>query len=382
MSRPHRIKVNAPTITDEDRAAVDSVLRSGWIGTGPETASFEEELRAHLGAEHVVCLSSCTAALELTLEHLEVGPHTRVGVPSWTYVASALPAVHRGAEIVLVDSDPDTLGMSPESLEQALRTGLDVVVPVHLGGIPLPRSIWDLAREHGALVVEDGAHAFGAATDDGPLRGDGSVGIAFSFHATKNLTCGEGGAVATSDAALAEFLRGTRLHGLELDTWAREESGTWIMGDLRRPGHKANMPDVLAALGRSQLTAFPHRQCHRRSLVERYRELLAEVEGLRMVPSQAHPGSSDHLMIVLLDEPGARAGVVDALAERGISTGLHYTPLHQLTWFAASATPAPGGLPVAEDAAGRALTLPLHGSLTLDEVDEVCESLAAALDQR
>lgn len=379
MARPDRIKVNAPVISAEDRAAVDSVLASGWIGTGPVCASFEAELGEYLGAEHVVCVSSCTAGLELVLDHVGLRPDHRVAVPAWTYPATALPAVHRGAQIVLVDSDPSTLAMDLGSLERALSTGVDLVIPVHLSGIPLPRQLWDLADQHGARVVEDAAHAFGASDELGRLRGVGSLAATFSFHATKNLTCGEGGAVVTADPELAASLHRNRLHGLERDAWERESTGRWRSGDLPEPGRKANLPDVLAAIGRSQLRTFDRRQQHRRELVERYRSHLVDIDGLEMIPGEAHPGSADHMVVVLLPPGADRPDVVGALADHGISTGMHYTPLHQLAWFHANAEVAPGGLEVCDAAAERALTLPLHAGLQLDEVDEVCERLAAAV---
>lgn len=379
MSRPHRIAVNSPTISDRDRRAVQAVLESGWVGTGPECAAFEAELEEFLGADHVVCVSSCTAALELMFDHLELAAGSRVAVPAWTYVATALPAVHRGAEIVLVDSDPDTLAMDPASLERALAGGVEVVVPVHLAGVPVSRTIWDLSERHGAVVVEDAAHAFGASDELGPLRGVGSVGAAFSFHATKNLTCGEGGAIATSDGDLAARLRHSRLHGLELDAWQREVSGTWSMGDIKVPGRKANLPDVLAALGRSQLASFTDRQAVRRGLTDRYLKLLGEIDGLQSIPATRHEGSADHMVMVVLPRQVSRDRIVAHLADHGISTGLHYTPLHRLTWFARNTLVAPGGLPVCDELADRTLTLPLHSSLRLEEVDQVCELLAAAL---
>ncbi|MFN7150986.1 MAG: DegT/DnrJ/EryC1/StrS family aminotransferase [Microthrixaceae bacterium] len=380
MGRPDRIQVNATALTSQDRDAVDGVLRSGWIGTGPECAAFEADLAAFLGAEHVICVSSCTAGLELLFDQLEIGPGDRVAVPAWTYAATALPAVHRGADLVLVDSDPDTLAIAPESLERAMSDAdVDLVIPVHLAGVPVPRTIWDLSAAHGAAVVEDAAHAFGARDEHGLLRGVGSVGAAFSFHATKNLTCGEGGAIVTSDDQLAEALRRARLHGLDRDAWEREVSGSWRMGDVVEPGRKANLPDLLAALGRSQLRTFSERQAIRRALVERYRQQLDGIDGLRLVPSEPHPGSADHLVMIVLPRDADRETVVGELAARGISTGLHYTPLHRLRWFAQHATLAPGGLPVCDDMADRVMTLPLHASLSLDDVDEVCATLEKCL---
>lgn len=380
MGRPDRIQVNATSLTSEDRDAVDGVLRSGWIGTGPECAAFETELAEFLGADHVICVSSCTAGLELLVDQLGIGPGDRVAVPTWTYAATALPAVHRGADVVLVDCDPDTLAIAPESLERAMADAhVDVVIPVHMAGVPVPRTVWDLAAAHGAAVVEDAAHAFGARDELGPLRGVGSVGAVFSFHATKNLTCGEGGAIVTGDAQLAGALRRARLHGLDRDAWEREVSGAWRMGDVVEPGRKANLPDLLAALGRSQLRTFAGRQANRRALVERYREQLDGIDGLRLIPAEPHPGSADHLLMIVLPPHAVRETVVGELAAQGISTGLHYLPLHRLSWFAANASIAPGGLPVCDDMADRVMTLPLHASLGLDEVDEVCSSLEKCL---
>lgn len=379
MSRPQKIQINAPTISDADRRAVCDVLETGWLGTGPEGEAFEQELAQFLGAENVICVSSCTSAIQLMLDHLGLGPASRVAVPAWTHVATALPAVHCGAEVVLVDSDPQTLAMDLASLERAIASGIDVAIPVHFGGVPVPRTLWDLCDSHEVVVVEDAAHAFGASDELGFLRGVGSVGAAFSFHATKNLTCGEGGAVATSDGDLASALRHMRMHGLELDAWQREVTGTWTMGDLRTPGRKANLPDVLAGLGRSQLRSFPARQAHRRTLADRYLERLDGLDGVSSVPASRHDGSADHMIVAVLAPELPRDRIVDVLANQGISTGLHYAPLHHLSWFRAHATLAPGGLPVCDEIAGRALTLPLHGSLQLEEIDVVCDALATAI---
>lgn len=372
--------MTVPSITDGDRRAVDRVLASGWLGSGPESTAFEDELAQHLHSDHVVVVSSCTAAIELMMDYLGLGPGHRVAVPAWTYVATAVPAARRGAQVVLVDSDPLTLALSPESLEGALAEGVDVVIPVHLGGVPVPRSIWELGDRHGARIIEDAAHAFGASDEHGPLRGVGSVGAAFSFHATKNLTCGEGGAIATTDPGLVDFVRAARVHGLSADSWQRERSGGWDMGDLEVPGRKANLSDVLAALGRSQLAGFAERQDRRRRRYDEYQRRIRAISGVRTVPGDRHTGSADHLLIAALDDGIDRDRVVDLLADAGISTGLHYRPLHHLTWFRANAHAAPGGLPVCDDMAERVLSLPLHAGLTEEEVGVVCDALQQAID--
>jgi len=379
MTRPPHISLNSPVVSDDDREAVDSVLQSGWIGTGPECAAFEEELRDHLGGGNVVCVSSCTSAIELMLDHAWIGAGSRVAVPAWTFPATAGPAAVRGASLVLVDCDPDTLLIDPGSLEAVLEQGVDAVIPVHFGGLPLSPEVSDLAQRRGATVIEDAAHAFGARDERGPIRGLGSLGAAFSFHATKNMTCGEGGAVATEDGDLARFIRSARTHGVDQDAWTRRTSGAWAMQDVARPGRKANLPDVLAGLGRSQLRTFGERQRRRRALVDRYRTGLAPLDGVGVIPPEHHDGSSNHLMVVTLPHGVDRKQIVASLTEQGIGTGLHYRPLHHLSWFRTNAELAPGGLPSCDDLAERALTLPLHGALQPKDVDEVVGALAMSL---
>jgi len=379
--RPSRIAINAPSIADEDRAAVDRVIASGWIGSGPECAAFEEDLAEYLNAENVVCISSCTAGIELLFDRLRIGPSSRVAVPAWTHPATAMPLALRGARIVLVDSDPDTMCMSIDSLDEVLSGGVDLAVPVHFAGIPLPAALGKMCAAAGVPVVEDAAHAFGATDDDGPIRGLHAVAAVFSFHPTKNLTCGEGGAVATTDADLAAWLRRQRNHGIDEDAWSRETTGTWSMGDVIEPGRKANLPDVLAAIGRSQLRRFDQMQAHRHRLVDHYRSRLDSIPGVSMVPPAPHIGSSDHLVVVRLP-PGRREEVVEHLDRLGIATGLHFTPLHHHSWFRDHVEVPDGGLHTCDEAAECLLTLPLHNRLVESDVDAVVDAVTSALTNR
>jgi dTDP-4-amino-4,6-dideoxygalactose transaminase len=373
------VPFSVPEISDDDVAAVVRVLRSGWLTTGEESKALEEELASYLGAHYVVAVSSCTAALELALRCLGLKPGARVGVPAWTFVATATSAVHLGATPVLLDVDPDTLNLSPEALEAALATGLDAVVPVHFGGVPVAREIHDLCAAAGVPVVEDAAHALGAFDHRGVLRGSGSVAACYSFYATKNLTCGEGGAVVTDQPEIAERVMSLRLHGLTRDAWARYRPGSAGGYDLLEPGIKANLPDILAALARTQLRSFDALQARRRILVTRYRHRLAEVPGVRMVPSVAESDSADHLLVVVLPAAVDRERVRARLATEGVATSVHFPPLHHFDWFRDHAEIGPTGLAVADELAPRALSLPLYPSLHPDDIDRVVASLAAAL---
>ncbi len=368
-----------PDVIEDDVAAVARVLRSGWWTSGEEVLRLEEELGAYLGAQHVVAVSSCTAALELSLRGLDLQPGARIAMPTWTFAATGLAAVHAGFVPVLLDVNPDTLNLSPAALDAALATGVDAVIPVHFGGVAVSRAIHDMCAGLEVPMIEDAAHAFGTVDHRGRVAGQGTVSACFSFYATKNLSSGEGGALVTEDVDFADRARSLRLHGMSRDAWARYLPGMRAEYDIEEPGIKANLPDILAALARSQLARFDELQTRRRSIVEQYREALCDVPGLDLVPAAESPGSADHLMVVLLPRDVDRHEVRERMAERGVSTSVHFRPLHQLRWFAENAEIGPGGTPVADAVADRALSLPLRPGLTETDVERVCIELGHAL---
>lgn len=373
------IGFSVPHIDEADIEAVVRVLRSGWLTTGIECLAFEAELETYLGAPHAVGLSSCTAALETAYAYLGLPAGARVGVPTWTFAASALAPARFGAVPVLVDIDPDTLNVTPESVEAAVASGIDAFVAVHFGGTPVHRDVHDILRAANVPVIEDAAHALGSADERGLVAGQGSVAACFSFYATKNLTSGEGGALVTEDPELDAFARAFRLHGLVGDAWSRYRTASGFLPEVHVPGIKGNFPDILAALARTQLRRFEESQRVRRALVLQYRAHLAQVPGLRCAPAAFAEGSSDHLMIVVLSEQIDRRRVIDRMSAAGIGTSVHFRPLHHLTWFRRNAELAGESLPVADAMASRVLSLPLHGHLTLRQVERVCEVLASAL---
>ncbi len=375
---PVPIPVARPLIEEQDIEAVTRVLRSGWLSTGEECERLEADLARVTGAAHAIGVSSCTAALELAFRSLRLSPGARVGVPTWTFVASALAPRSTGAVPVLLDVDPRTLNLSPDAVEAALPS-LDALVVVHFGGAPVDRRIFDLAAAAGVPVVEDAAHALGTIDHRGPMAGRGTVGACFSFYATKNITSGEGGALVTDDAEVAAFCRSQRLHGVSADAWARYRPGAKRGYDLVEPGLKANLPDVLAALARSQLARLDDVQARRRELVGSYHELLSSVAGLELVPGEVDQRSADHLMVVLLPSGRDRDEVAARLADHGIGTSVHFQPLHRFSWFATHAEVGPSGLDGADAVADRALSLPLHSGLELEDVERVSTALRDAL---
>ena len=374
-----RVLFAEPDITEAEVQAVTDVLRGGWLTTGDECLGLEEDLRELVGAGHVVAMASCTAALETTAAWLGMRAGRRVAVPTWTFVSSALAFTHAGARPVLVDIDADTLNMSVPSVEAALESGVDAVVVVHYGGVPVDEAIYDRCRDAGVPVVEDAAHALGARDGRGPIAGHGTVGACYSFYATKNLTSGEGGALATDDGELAEFARSYRQHGLSRDAWARYMPGSAASYDLITPGIKANLPDLLAALGRSQLARFDNMQARRREIVRQYRAQLDGLAGLRFVPGELAENGADHLAVVLLPEGTARDEVVAQLDRDGIGTSVHFRPLGSFRWFQDHADIVRGGTPVADRLESRALSLPLHSRLTDADVERVSGALCRVL---
>jgi dTDP-4-amino-4,6-dideoxygalactose transaminase len=300
-------------------------------------------------------------------------------MPTWTFAATGLAAIHAGLRPVLLDVNPDTLNLSPASLDAALATGIDAVIPVHFAGVPVCRAIHDLCEQLDVPVIEDAAHAFGAVDHRGLVWGRGTVSACFSFYATKNLSSGEGGAIATEHADVAERARSLRLHGMSRDAWARYLPGMRAEYDIEEPGIKANLPDILAALARSQLARFDDLQARRRAIVQRYRDRLADLSGLELVPAAGAVGSANHLMVVLLPRDVDRDEVRERMSERGVSTSVHFRPLHQFRWFAENAEIGPGGTPIADAAGDRALSLPLRPGLTMADVDRVCTELEHAL---
>lgn len=376
------IRFSAPDIGQGEVDAATRALLSGWITTGEECRSLEAELAAYLGVEHVVAVSSCTAALEIAVAHLGLPRGARIGVPTWTFVSSALAPFHRGLRPVPLDIEPDTFNLSPTALAAALADGgLDAVIGVHFAGTPLGDEIHALCADAGIPLIEDAAHALGASDGRGMVAGQGTAGCCYSFYATKNLTSAEGGALATDDPELAAFAQSFRLHGLSRDAWARYTPGASTAAyDIVGDGLKANLPDVLAAVARAQLERFPDLQARRRELALQYRELLAGIPGLRLVPGDLPAGGADHLMMVLLPEGTDRPTVQQHLTAAGIGSSVHFRPLHTFGWFAEQGlTSGPGGTPVADTYVDRALSLPFHTRLSSADVDRVGETLRAAL---
>ena len=374
------------TIEDDDIAAVVEALKADFLTTGPTVEAFETAFAGTVGARHAVACANGTAALHLAMLALDVQPDEAVVAPSITFLATANCARYVGAEVVFADVDPASGLMTPQTLAEALtRLGgrrLRAVLPVHLRGdvANLPE-LAALAGDAGAVLVEDAPHALGSTMTFGNVAervGDArhSAMATFSFHPVKTIATGEGGMVTTNDAGLAERRRTRRRHGMVrpagADPWAYE---------MPEPGFNYRLPDILCALGLSQLKKLPRFAARRRALAKAYETALAPLAPVVRIAER--PAWSDpvlHLMCVLIDFEATgmtRRAVVDGLRERGVGTQVHYIPVHTQPYYRERYGPL--DLPGAQAWYDRCLSLPLYPGMADEDVGRVVEALRAVL---
>ena len=365
-----RIPVFRPSFADEEFAAVHDVLSSGWVGRGPRTIEFEQAFAAYIGAEHAVALNSATAALHIAMLLAQVDGQ-EVLTSSLTFVSSTQAIVLGGGRPVFCDIDPDTLTIDPEEVARKVTPTTRAIVVVHYGGHPCDMDpIMDVARTHGLTVVEDAAHGCGGSYKG---RMIGSLGdmACFSFQATKNLTTGDGGMLVTNDGDLAERARKLRWVGISRPTWERFRSGeprrSW-MYEVEEVGYKYEMNDLAAAIGLAQLGRLEHLNGERRRLLTRYREALADVDGVEVVPQRSHAESACYSAVI---KCGNRDELYAHLDLEGIDSNVHYYPNHMLSIFRAYTT----RLPETEAEWQRILTIPLHPDLSMQDQDRVIDSI-------
>lgn len=366
-----------PVIEDAEIAEVVESLQSGWIGTGPKVERFERMLEQYVGVPHVRCVSSCTAALMLGLQALEVGPGDEVIVPAMTFVASANAVEHAGATTVLVDSEPMTGLIDLDAAEAAVTPRTRAIMPVHLAGRPVDLDrLARLRDKHGLQVIEDAAHAIGAEWGGRRIGAHGNL-TAFSFYPTKNITTIEGGAVATAEPAVAEQIERLALHGLSVGAWQRFSDAGFRHYEVVQPGHKFNLTDIGAALGIHQLPRLDAWISARAERWRRYDELLADVPLELPPPAQEGTLHARHLYQVLV-APGERLTrdeVLNSLTAQRIGAGVHYRGVHLHPYYRDRYGLEPGAFPIANDISERTLSLPLGP--TLSEQDQ--ENVAGAL---
>ncbi|HEX7340747.1 MAG TPA: DegT/DnrJ/EryC1/StrS aminotransferase family protein [Rhodanobacteraceae bacterium] len=362
-----------PAIGEDTIAGVADVLRSGWITTGPQVAGFEAELAAYVGGGRAA-LGYChaTGALEQCLRALDIGPGDEVIVPDMTFAATMNVVFQIGATPVLVDVDFATRNLDAARVEAVLSPRTRAIMPVHYAGLAVDMDpINALARKHGLRIVEDAAHAIGTR-DKGRLIGSFGDIVCFSFHANKNLTTIEGGAVVTTDAKVLERLRVLRFHGQ-----VKLPDGSY---DIIEPSNKYNLSDVSARIGRDQLATLDARNAKRRALAMHYFDALTGIEHIAL-PARGDGGHAWHMFAVCIDHEALhtdRKSLRDALQAHGIGTGVHYPALHQLSVCKRLGARAED-FPNADRIGKQTLTLPLFPEMTESDVDRVAHALRTVL---
>jgi dTDP-4-amino-4,6-dideoxygalactose transaminase len=346
-----------PAITEEEIDAVADTLRSGWLTTGPRTAELEARMRDYLEAKHVLAVSSCTAALHLSLVALGVGPGDEVITSSLTWPATANVIVHCGATPVFADVRDDTLNIDPERVRALVNERTKAILPVDLYGQPADL---DPLVELGLPIVEDAAHA---AESRYRGRKIGSIAdlTCFSLYATKNIAAGEGGLIATNRDDLAEALDDLRVM----------RRGHGSLYDIAVPGYKANLSDVLASIALVQLDKVEAHAEIRARHVALYDETVRELDGIEPVARDARDTHANHLYVVRIDAGRAGATRDDyqaALTDENIGTSIHFLPVHQLSAYRDRLAPNQPPLPVSERAGGEVLSMPLSPAHSDDDI--------------
>lgn len=361
-----------PTLGEEELALVAEVLKSGWITSGPKVRQLEDELEKYIGAGVTVRLfNSATSALEAVLLAADIGPGDEVIVPAMSFVATANVVVRTGATPVFVDVDLHSRNLDAAAVEAALTGNTRAVIPVHLCGMPVDLApIYELAEQHGLLVLEDAAQAVGTRYRGRQLGSFGNP-VVFSFHPNKNMTTIEGGAVACADAAMIERLQSIRFHG-----FSRNDQGDMVVEEW---GGKMNLPDVCAAVGLPQLRKLDGFNEKRRSLAQRYFAGLPKHPGL-LLPADDE-GHSWHMFCVCLDSEllgVSREQVIEEFRQQGIVLGTHYPAIHLFPLYRRLGY-GPGDFPAAERIGRQTLTLPLFPGMEAEDVDRVCAQFDALL---
>ncbi|WP_270641861.1 DegT/DnrJ/EryC1/StrS family aminotransferase [Paraclostridium sordellii] len=391
------IPFSPPDITEVEINNVVEVLKSGWITTGPKTKEFERKIADYCNTNKAICLNSATAGMEMTLRVLGIGPGDEVITSAYTYTASASVIHHVGAKIVLVDTAKNSYQMDYDKLADSITEKTKAVICVDLAGVPCDYDrVFEVVNNKKELfnannelqesigrvaVIADGAHSFGAMYK-GKMSGSIADFTSFSFHAVKNLTTAEGGAVTwkdidgIDDEELYKRYNYLSLHGQTKDALAKTKVGSWEY-DIIEPAYKCNMTDIMAAIGLGQLDRYEDLLSHRKEIINKYDDLLENVEGIEVLKHFTDEyTSSGHLYLVRLIDKDIefRNEVITKLAKAGIATNVHYKPLPLLTAYKNLGFDI-SDYPNAFDMYKNEITLPLNTQINLSQIEYITSSL-------
>lgn len=377
----HFLPFSRPAIGDEEIKAVEDVLRSGWITTGPQNHQLEQDFCEKFGSKHAIAICSATAGMHVVLMAMGIGAGDEVITPSQTWVSTMNIITLLGAEPVMIDVDRDTLMVSAEDVKKAITPRTKAIIPVHYAGAPCDLdALRKVAEEAGIPLIEDAAHAIGTRYKNEWI-GEKGTSI-FSFHAIKNVTCAEGGLVVTDNDELANRVRCLKFHGLAVDAFDRQIQGRKPQAEVVEPGYKYNLSDVHAAIAVVQLGRLDEMNAKRAGLVALYREKLKD-SPLEMlsVPEYSHL-HTNHLFMVRVDKNVCgidRDAFMEKLKQKDIGTGLHFRAAHTQKYYR-ERYPALS-LPQSEWNSATLCSLPLFPDMSNEDVIRVVDAINEILSE-
>ena len=373
----------APAIGDDEVAEVVASLRSGWLGTGPKVARFEADFRSYKGAAHAVAVSSCTAALHLSMLALRLQPGDEVITTPMTFAATVNAIIHAGATPVLADVDPVSMNIDPAAVAAAVSSRTRAVVPVHFAGRPCDmEALLRVADDHDLAVIEDCAHAIETEYHGRKAGTFGDFGC-FSFYVTKNVVTGEGGMVLTSCEDNAARIKVLALHGMSKDAWKRFSDEGYRHYFVTEAGYKYNMMDLQAAIGIHQLARVEANWRRRHEIWRRYLDAFADMPLGLPAPPAPDTRHAYHLFTVMVDEERAglsRDGFLEAMTAENIGVGVHYFSIPEHPFYQERFGWRAGDYPEARRIGRQTVSLPLAPALSDDDVADVIGAVRKVLE--
>lgn len=368
-------------IDEEDIKAVDAILRSDWLTTGPTVDQFEKSFADFVGARYAVAVNSGTAALHAAMFALGIGPGDEVIVPAMTFAATANCVVFQGGTPVFADVDPTTLLIDPASIESRLSPNTKAIIAVDYAGQPCDYwDLEDLATRHDLILVADACHSLGGRYKDKSVGTLAALNT-FSFHPVKHVTTGEGGMITAADKSLADRMRLFRNHGISMDHRQRGDMGSWFY-EITDLGYNYRITDFQCALGIRQLMKLPKSIERRREIAQRYDESFQDLPRVKPLSVDTAAFHAYHLYVVRLDLEGTnldRSIVFKHLREAGIGVNVHYIPVHLHPFYQKRFETYPGLCPVAEQVYEEIISLPMYPTLSDAEQEYVIRSLTEFL---
>ncbi len=367
------IALGDPVLGDQEKKALCDVIDSGWLTMGDRVAAFEKDFATHHGVDNAVAVNSCTAALHLCLEALDIGIGDEVLVPSLTFVATANAVLYSGAKPVFVDINSiSSPHISLEDAASQITPATKAIIVMHYGGYVVDLPAWrKFADDHNLLLIEDAAHA-PAVKQVGQL----SDAAAFSFFTNKNMTTSEGGMAIARDAKILNKIRLKRSHGMTSSTLDRQRGHSFSY-DVITLGYNYRMDELRAAMGLVQLSRLPDWNHQRKKLSNHYRQMLHINRPEISVPFDINHETSAHLLPAILPEYANRQDIMSQLRHAGIQSSIHYPPIHHFSFYKTLIPDV--ALPHTEEFCSRVITLPLHPGLSKNDIEYVVDAIAQAL---